>query len=364
VRTPQTKSAESFLSVLGTPDSPFLLDVREPDEFAEWVLPGAINIPLGQLESRLGEVPADQSILVICAKGSRAQAGAEILARHDYDATVMDGGMSAWATTYDEVEVELGGATVVQLRRRGKGCLSYVIGAGNTAAVIDPSTDIDRYIALAKKHGFRITHIFDTHLHADHVSGGRALATATGATLVLNPADSFHYEYTPLTDGLFVALEDNIHLTVEAVSAPGHTQGSTVYRLGDAALFTGDTLFLESVGRPDLADQAEEFAHALYNTLHTRVLPLNDDILILPAHWGDAVTVTYGELVTARLGDLRPVLPALAYSEEDFVNWAITHVKDRPPNYVEIVKFNAGDSTLSPEEIHEMELGPNRCAIA
>ena len=362
--SPQTKSAESFLSVLGTPKSPFLLDVREPDEFAEWVIPGAVNIPLGQLEARLSEIPADEHILVICAKGARAQAGAEILIQHHFNATVMDGGMSAWATTYDEVQAELGGATVVQLRRRGKGCLSYVIGAGSVAVVIDPSTDIDRYINIANKHGFRITHIFDTHLHADHVSGGRALARATGATLVLNPADSFHYEYTPLSDGLAVSLDGEIQLTVEAVSAPGHTQGSTVYRLGDAALFTGDTLFLESVGRPDLADQAEEFAHALYNTLHTRVLPLSDEILILPAHWGDAVTVKYGELVAARLGDLRPVLPALAYSEEDFVNWAITHVKDRPPNYVEIVRFNAGDSHLTMDEIREMELGPNRCAIA
>ncbi|CAB4776376.1 MAG: MBL fold metallo-hydrolase [Actinobacteria bacterium] len=361
---PEVKTAESLLSLFGTAEAPFLLDVREPDEFAEWAIPNAVNIPLGTLGSRVSEMPSDQAILVICAKGARAQAGAELLATHGIDAAVMDGGMAAWATTYDSVEVALAGATVVQLRRRGKGCLSYLVGAGSEAAVIDPSMDIDRYINLAAKLGFRITHVFDTHLHADHVSGGRALAAATGAALILNPADTFHYSYTPLTDGLSVELEHNVHLTVEAVSAPGHTQGSTVYRLGDAALFTGDTLFLESVGRPDLADQAEEFAHALYHTLHQRVLPLPDDILILPAHWGDAVPVHFGELVTARLGDLRPVLPALAYSEEDFVNWAMTHVKDRPPNYVEIVKFNIGDSTLSPEEIGEMELGPNRCAIA
>jgi glyoxylase-like metal-dependent hydrolase (beta-lactamase superfamily II) len=364
VSTPEVKTAESLLSHLGTAESPFLLDVREPEEFAEWAIPNAINIPLGLLESRLGDVPADREILVICAKGARALAGAELLATHGIEAAVMDGGMAAWATTYDTVETVLAGATVVQFRRRGKGCLSYLVGAGSDAAVIDPSMDINRYINLAAHHGFRITHVFDTHLHADHVSGGRALAAATGATLILNPADTFHYSYTPLSDGLSVELEQNVHLTVEAVSAPGHTQGSTVYRLGDAALFTGDTLFLESVGRPDLADQAEEFAHALYNTLHKRVLPLPDDILIFPAHWGDAVQVHFGQLVTARLGDLRPVLPALAYSEEDFVNWALTHVKDRPPNYVEIVKFNIGDSTLSPEEIGEMELGPNRCAIA
>jgi len=364
VSTPAIRTPESYLPVLGTSNSPFLLDVREPDEFAEWAIAGAVNIPLGQLESRLGELPADGEIVAVCARGARAQSAAELLAQHGIEATVLADGMAGWARTYDTVTAQLGGATVIQIRRRGKGCLSYVVGAGSSAAVIDPSTDIDRYLDIARDHGFAITHIFDTHLHADHVSGGRALAAATGALLVLNPADTFDFPFTPLTDGLAVELEKDVHLTVEALSAPGHTQGSTVYRLGDAALFTGDTLFLESVGRPDLADQAEEFAHALYNTLHQRVLPLDDDILILPAHWGDAVSVHYGELVTARLGELRPVLPALAYSEAEFVDWAITHVKDRPPNYVEIVKFNAGMSTLSTDEVREMEMGPNRCAIA
>ena len=175
---PEVKTAESLLSLFSTAEAPFLLDVREPDEFAEWTIPNAVNIPLGTLESRLSEMPGDQAILVICAKGARAQAGAELLATHGIDAAVMDGGMAAWATTYDSVEVALAGATVVQLRRRGKGCLSYLVGAGSEAAVIDPSMDIDRYIKLAAKHGFRITHVFDTHLPADHVSGGRALAAA------------------------------------------------------------------------------------------------------------------------------------------------------------------------------------------
>ena len=361
---PAVRPASEFLALLDTPAAPFLLDVREPEEFAEWAIPGAVNIPLGQLESRLSEVPQSQAILVICAKGARALAGATLLVDRGYDATVMDGGMGSWGTTYDTVTVELGGAMVTQVRRRGKGCLSYVIAAGGVAAVIDPSVDIDQYVTIAASHGANVTHIFDTHLHADHISGGRLLRDRTGAQLVLNPSDPFRYSYTPLEDGLTVLLDEGVHLSVEALRAPGHTEGSTVYRLGDAALFTGDTLFLESVGRPDLADQAEPFARALYRTLHERVLPLPDDIAILPAHWGDAVHVSFGELVAKPLGDLRHVLPALAFSEEEFVQWAVKSVKDRPPNYVEIVRFNMGDSDLTLPEIAEMELGPNRCAIA
>ena len=361
---PEVRPAADFLALLDTEAAPYLLDVREPDEFAEWAIPGAHNIPLGQLEERLGELPSHRPILVICAKGARAMTGATLLVERGFAATVMDGGMGSWAVTYDQVELAVADALVIQVRRRGKGCLSYVVGAGSRAVVIDPSTDIEMYRTIADEHGWTISYIVDTHLHADHVSGGRALRDATGADLLLNPSDPFRYAFTPLTDGLAIELDEGVHLGVEAVSAPGHTEGSTIYRLGDEVVFTGDTLFLESVGRPDLADQAEPFARALFHTLHEKVLPLSDSTLILPAHWGAAVDVRFGEIVGRPLGELRHVLPALALSEDEFVAWAIAHVKDRPPNYQEIVRFNAGESSLSLDEIHDMELGPNRCAIA
>jgi glyoxylase-like metal-dependent hydrolase (beta-lactamase superfamily II) len=89
-----------------------------------------------------------------------------------------------------------------------------VVASGSRAAVIDPSTDIDHYIEIAARDGATITHIFDTHLHADHISGGRMLRERTGAQLVLNPSDPFHYDYTPLEDGTTVELNDGVHLSV------------------------------------------------------------------------------------------------------------------------------------------------------
>jgi glyoxylase-like metal-dependent hydrolase (beta-lactamase superfamily II) len=189
------------------------------------------------------------------------------------------------------------------------------------------------------------------------------LAAHTNAALWLSPDDPFGYQFNPLADGTAFTLAPDVALTVSAVSAPGHTQGSTVYQLGDAVLFTGDTLFLESVGRPDLADQAEQFAHALYRSLHERVLTLPDDILVMPAHVGVEVPVHAGELVTRTLGELRRTLPALALSEDAFVAWAISRVTDRPPNYQAIVKINAGLEQLVGDP-QELENGPNRCAIA
>jgi glyoxylase-like metal-dependent hydrolase (beta-lactamase superfamily II)/rhodanese-related sulfurtransferase len=341
----------------------FLLDVREPDEVAEWQIPGVHNIPLGSLSSRVSEVPRNRDIVVICAKGARALQGAEFLATQDITSRVLDGGMGAWGSTYDHVTADFAGATVVQLRRRGKGCLSYVVGAGSRAVVIDPSRDLSHYLDVANEHGWTITHVLDTHLHADHLSGARELAATAHAALWLNPADPFRFDFEPLVDGKSIELAPGVDLVVSSVSVPGHTEGSTMYQLGQQAIFTGDTLFLESVGRPDLADEAEGYAHHLFHSLHERVLPLSDDILVFPAHFGAGVEVKSGHFVARRLGELRDSLAPLALDEDEFVRWAIANVKDRPGNYRQIVGINAGQAELDANAA-ELELGPNRCAIA
>jgi glyoxylase-like metal-dependent hydrolase (beta-lactamase superfamily II) len=237
-------------------------------------------------------------------------------------------------------------------------------GATGNAVVIDPSVDVDVYLSVAKQHDYVITHVFDTHLHADHLSGARELARRTGAELVLNAADTFHYDFRPLTPDFRLALDKGRDVELVALSTPGHTEGSTAFLLNQGALFSGDTLFLESVGRPDLADQAEPFARTLFQTLHHGVLKLSDDVKIFPAHYGEAVDVHYGELITKTLGELRTSLTSLSMGEEEFVAWAVSHVKERPPNYANIVLFNSGESKLTLEEVTAMELGPNRCAVA
>jgi glyoxylase-like metal-dependent hydrolase (beta-lactamase superfamily II) len=356
-------STNDLVPLLDVPDRPYLLDVREPDEVADWAIDGVINIPLGGLAARLNEVPTDRDVVVICAKGMRAQAGAEILAAAGRSSTVLDGGMGAWASTYDVVEQTIAGATVLQVRRRGKGCLSYVIGAGDRAIVIDPSLNVALYQSLAAERGWRIAYVLDTHLHADHLSGARELVERTGGELLLSDADPFDFPFTPLRDGQHLDLTAEVGLTVSAVSVPGHTEGSTMYQLGQEAIFTGDTLFLESVGRPDLADHAESFARNLFRSLHERILPLSSEALVFPAHYGTVVPVRAGELVTRTLGELRATLPALFLDETAFVAWALENVKDRPPNYQMIVRVNAGIEPVT-SDAAEMELGPNRCAVA
>jgi glyoxylase-like metal-dependent hydrolase (beta-lactamase superfamily II) len=356
--------AAELAARLGTANEPFVVDVREPDEFAAWSIPSAVNIPLGELAVRASDVPEGREVVTVCASGSRSSAAAETLSRTGRRVANLAGGMAAWGMVYDAVTLELENVVVVQVRRRGKGCLSYLVGASDEAFVVDPSADIGVHVRLADEHGWSISRVFDTHLHADHLSGARALCDATGASLHLNPADTFDFSYLPLNDGDRFELPDGVSFQVSAMHTPGHTRGSTVYVLADRVLLSGDTLFVESVGRPDLADRAQEFAHDLYRSLHDKVLALPGETLVLPAHYGDEVVVRSDQPVGATLGELRQALAPLSYDEDAFVSWATAHSVARPPNYIEIVEANMGRTSLSLASLRQLEIGPNRCAVS
>ena len=355
-------TAEELAAVLGTGDAPQLVDVREPEEFEAWALAGARNLPLSHLAAALDQVARDREVVVICASGARSARAVHAMRAAGIPALNLTGGMLAWSAVYDTAVLELGAARVVQVRRRGKGCLSYVVGAGSEAFVVDPSLDVERYLGIAERAGWRITRVFDTHLHADHLSGVRALAGATGASVHLNPADGYRFPFEPLDDNQWFSLGGQEHFGVTVLTAPGHTPGSTLYEVGGRALLTGDTLFVDGVGRPDLADQAEAFAHDLYRSLHAKVIAMPVDVTVLPAHYGDSVVVAPNVVVGASLGELRSSLDQLAWSEDRFVDWAAHRARPRPPHYHEIVRINNGAASAPLEDARRLELGPNRCA--
>lgn len=354
-------AAADLVAVLGTPDAPLVVDVREPDEFASWAIPGARNVPLSTLEAQLGSVPRSGPVVVVCASGARSARATALLRAAGVDAANLTGGMAAWSGVYDEAPATAGPFDVVQLRRRGKGCLSYVVGAGGAAVVIDPSTDVSRYEAVARSHGWRITGVADTHLHADHVSGARMLADAGDVPLYRGSGDPVSYPYEPLSDGSTVAVGD---ASLVVWAAPGHTGGSIVLEAPDGSLFTGDTLFVDGVGRPDLADHAEEDAHRLARTIARLRDGRPDTATLYPAHYGDQVALLPGVPVRATLAEVRARVPQLEWDEERFAAWAAGRAAPRPPRYEEIVRVNTGERALSVEDCRSLELGPNRCAAA
>ena len=348
-----------FVAKMAKGETLALVDVREPDEFADWAIPGAINIPLGDIERRMSDIPEGE-LIVVCAKGGRAAQAAEVLAGHGLSPVVLDDGMASWARAFDSASQTFQSAEVVQLRRRGKGCLSYLVGSDDECVVIDPPMDVSRVLDLAQQHTWRITAVVDTHLHADHVSGASLLASLTGADHLVNRADGGARGTASLEDGQEIRFGSSM---LRVMFTPGHTRGSTTYVLDNEALFTGDVLMIESVGRPDLADQAEAFAHELYASLQ-KLMAFGDDAVVLPAHYGPSVAAPFGDMIETTIGTLRATQPALAQEEAPFVAWATEAATLRPPSYQQIVALNMADSEPSPEEAAELEIGPNRCAVS
>jgi len=174
------------------------------------------------------------------------------------------------------------------------GCLAqgaYYVTSNNDAFIIDPLREINPYLERIKNDGVQLKYIFETHFHADFVSGHLDLSQATGATIVYGPTAKPGFDALIATDGQLFQIGD---ITLKALHTPGHTMESTTYLLIDkngkeTALFSGDTLFLGDVGRPDLAQKAadmtqEQLAGLLYDSLMTKIMPLADDITVYPAH--------------------------------------------------------------------------------
>ena len=227
------------------------------------------------------------------------------------------------------------------------GCLSeaaYFIESNGEAAVVDPLRDIDAYVQLAKDRNTTIKYIFETHFHADFVSGHLDLAKATGATIVYGPDTETSFPVHVAKDGEIFSIGN---LSIQTLHTPGHTLESTCYLLKDEqgkdhCVFTGDTLFVGDVGRPDLAQKGDELtmddlAGMLYDSLQAKLVPLADDIIVYPAHGpGSACGKNLGPNTTSTIGEEKQTNYALkANNKEEFIK-AVTDGIAAPPLYFPI----------------------------
>lgn len=353
----------------------FILDVRNSDAFADWKIEGHkfnyLNIPYFELldgvEEILPQIPTDKEILVVCAKEGSSIMVAELLEEAGLEVAYLEGGMKSWSMYIEPVKVgELsGGGELYQFVRLGKGCLSYMAVNEGEAAIIDAVRFTDVFIKFAEEKGVQIKHVFDTHLHADHISGGRHIASQTGAAYYLpsKDAEEVVFDFTPLTDGLTVKL-GNSEIEVGALYSPGHTIGSTSFVIDKKYLLTGDILFIDSIGRPDLAGLAEDWVRDLRQTLYSRYRSLAEDLIVLPAHFMIIEELNEDGTVAKRLGDLFEENHGLNVEDEEvFRSMVKDNLPPQPNSYEEIRHVNMGKVTPSNEEQTEMEIGPNRCAV-
>lgn len=258
------------------------------------------------------------------------------------------------------------------------GCLAqgaYYIESEGEAAIIDPLRETQQYIDKAKANNAQIKYVLETHFHADFVSGHVDLAEKTGATIVFGPGAKTEYDIHSATDGEELKLGE---LTIKVLHTPGHTLESVTYLLKDKdgkdyAIFSGDTLFLGDVGRPDLAIKSDlterDLAGMLYDSLREKIMPLRDDVIVYPAHGaGSACGKNLSKETVGILGEQKKTNYALRadMTKDEFIE-EVLHGIAPPPQYfaknamMNKMGYNAfddilktGNNPLSPEEFESL----------
>jgi glyoxylase-like metal-dependent hydrolase (beta-lactamase superfamily II)/rhodanese-related sulfurtransferase len=355
--------------------APYILDLRASDQFERWRIEGkvaldTVNVPywtaLGDLENIATSLPDHRQVIVVCAHGGSSGMLVEMMDKPNVHN--LDGGMDAWANTLvGHTLFDDGNHFVIQFDRIAKACLSYAVGArGHNMAIIDPAADIEAYLAVAEEMNSEITDIFDTHLHADHISLGRSLAARTGGTYRISPGDAEDavFEYTALEDGQVFHFGE-MEMVVRSVATPGHTPGSTSLEVHGRYLMTGDAVFVTGVGRPDLGGETLPWAKDLFHTIHDKLAPLDSELEVCPAHYTSRAESQVDGTLRRKLGDLLQNDPVVSIADEqEFIDFVVSHLGEPPAIYNDIRKVNLGKMEPDPEKAKELEVGRNECALS
>ena len=354
---------------------PFVLDVRNQDEFATWQVEGTRPVPMRNVpiwvaveesETLAQEIP--DGTVVVCAHGNGSDLLIDVLADEGREVVTLEGGTAAWAELLVPREIRglPDGMVGYQVARPAKACLSYVIGVpGQGCIVVDPARFPQDYLDLAERHGMRIVHVIDTHVHADHISGGPALAEQVGASYHVPMEDagaSTPFANAPFGDGEVIDLGD-AKLDVLAIKMPGHTPGSTCISIPGHLILTGDTVFVRGLGRPDLTGKAAELAAELFHTIHDRLAPLDPATVVMPAHWTFPEEIDDDGMVQTTLAR---VFESSLVTEEDmaaFIEEIVGTLPAAPDFYDTIRLVNSGRAATA-EEIETLEIGKNQCAAS
>ena len=307
---------------------------------------------------------------VICNRGRSSVIVTNALIESGIDATNIKGGMQAW-NHYHEVQlvIEKDNLKIFQIIRPAKGCLSYIIAINSQAIIIDPSRNIDFYKEFLTKLQLTLTYVLDTHAHADHISGGHALAEFFQIPYILHPYDGIHpvdllpasFNYQAGWENLKIDLDQH-HL--RAIHIPGHTLGNQAFLLDELYLFSGDSIFINSISRPDLGGKAETWTVLHFESLK-RLNELPPQTIVLPGHF--EVIDDEKACFHKTLDEIRNVNEGFKKVEkgfQEFQKFTLEHLPQQfPPEYMDIKRVNLGLLKLSESELNQLEVGKNICSL-
>lgn len=376
---PSEVSPRELARALESGEAVQVLDVREPFRVATRIdlVPDERfhNIPGSQVMQRtdLRSTGLDPGIpvAVVCGFGNDSRIVTEHLKQLGWRAASLRGGMAAWGDLVLPRDLPRTRSLdrLVQFDRVAKGALGYLLVSDGEAVIVDPPRDAREYLRVAEEAGARIVAICDTHVHADYVSGAPGIARQLVVPYRLHPRDAVYpydgtpgrLEFEPLEDGGTIRFG---RCALRARQTPGHTEGSVTLLVDDAAAFTGDFLFVASIGRPDLVGKVTEWTTELWRSVEAAKREWPDDLVVYPAHYGSDAERRADRTVGETFGRLRERNAALSFSDRAaFASWVEGRTTSFPEVYKKIKAINVALVSVDGEEARELDGGRNECAL-
>jgi glyoxylase-like metal-dependent hydrolase (beta-lactamase superfamily II) len=380
--TPESKeySARGLARILDAGEPIQIMDVRAPERVARSridLVPSERfhNVRGSELmhHQNVASTGLDPTlpVAVVCGHGEDSRVLAAHLSRMGLDARSLTGGMVAWArlTLPRELDPPEGVDRLVQFDRVGKGCLGYLLVSRGKAFIIDPPLHVQTYLEVLEETGATLVGVADTHAHADYVSGCPALSRRFEVPYYLHPADAVYpydgtpgrLEHHPLADGDGIELGDT---ELRVMHTPGHTEGSVTYLVEDRVALTGDFLFVDSIGRPDLGGKEEEWARQLWDSMARAIRKWQDGVAVYPAHYASEGERRMGRAVGVPFGTLLRENEILRIQDpEVFLYTVLDQRAPFPDAYRKIKAINLGLAPMVATEVEELEVGRNECAL-
>ena len=375
----QSYTATDLFNYISKKEEMLILDVRNEEDFEGFNVEGPYqfemaNVPyfdfMEEEDASVAKVSREQPIKVVCAKEGSAQYVGEILVNHGFsDVAYLTGGIKTWGNMLvpKRINQVSDGYALYQFIRPGKASCNYGLIYQGEMVIFDPSRNYDFYKSFAKKRHAKIVRAFETHLQADYISGSKQIANETGAEIMAHVGDfgEASFLYSKVHDGESFTMAGNGPM-VKVMHSPGHTPGSTSYIIDDKYFISGDTIFIHSIGRPDLGGKAKEWSAMLYDTLTNKVQSLDKNLDVLPGHfmnWAEANDqLVFSEKLENIVG-YNASIYALD-SLEKFTEFIMDNMRKSPAVYDEIRKVNSGWLDVDMDEADVMDLGKNECAAA
>jgi len=370
-------TSKNLFSSLTNKDDFLLLDVRNKKDFSRFQIEGPfevdmVNIPyfdfLEGEDGNISKVSRQKPVKIVCAKEGSALYVGEILVAHGFeDVAYLAGGIKTWGNllTPKRINPKSDDYALFQFIRPGKASCNYGLLYKGEMIIFDPSRNYEFYKSFAESHRTKIVRTFETHLQADYISGSKQIANVNGAEIMAHVSDfkDASFQYSEVKDGESYPVGDD-GPEIKVLHSPGHTPGSTSYIIDDKYFITGDTMFIFSVGRPDLSGKTEEWSLMLFDTLTNKVQNLDKNLDVLPGHymdWNEAndkllFVENLGEVIQHNAGVYKITTP------EKFTQYIKDNMRKSPEVYGEIRKVNSGWLDVDMDEADIMDLGKNECA--